>query len=160
MAERIARATRLPLTYIATAQPFDDEMTAKIALHRKGRAADGWQTVEVPLELGRSIAALPAGGAALVDCATLWLTNVLLAGRDTDGAIIDLLAAIAARPCPLIVVSNEVGLGIVPDNALSRRFREAQGRLNRALAAEADRVVGVMAGLPLALKGTLPEGAS
>ena len=94
----------------------------------------------------------------LVDCATLWLTNHLLADHDLEGETRRLLAALAACPVPVAVVTNEVGWGIVPENALARRFRDAQGRLNQALAAEADLVVAVMAGLPMVLKGGLPGG--
>jgi adenosylcobinamide kinase/adenosylcobinamide-phosphate guanylyltransferase len=96
----------------------------------------------------------------LVDCATLWLTNHLLADSDLDREAARLVAALAASVAPVAVVSNEVGWGIVPDNALARRFRDAQGRLNQQLAAQADLVVGVMAGLPMVLKGRLPEGLS
>ncbi len=95
----------------------------------------------------------------LVDCATLWLTNHLLADHDDHDLAAEgtaLLAGLAVCPAPVVIVSNEVGCGIVPDNALARRFRDAQGRLNQRLAAQADLVVTVIAGLPLALKGTIP----
>nr|WP_249218952.1 bifunctional adenosylcobinamide kinase/adenosylcobinamide-phosphate guanylyltransferase [Loktanella sp. SALINAS62] len=154
-AEQCVIGTNLPRIYLATAQAFDDEMRAKVAQHRHQRGPD-WTTVEEPLEIPQVLRDQSAGAIVLLDCVTLWLSNVLLAGRDTDAACADLLAAVATVPGPLVIISNEVGMGIVPDNALSRRFRSAQGRLNRDLAASADTVVAVMAGLPLALKGDLP----
>lgn len=137
--------------YIATAQAFDAEMTAKIAAHRQMRGP-GWRTVEEPLDLPAALATATAGDAVLIDCATLWLTNLILSDADISAAQSGLLAALATCPAPVVIVSNEVGAGIVPDNALSRQFRNAQGRLNQTLAAQADRVVAVMAGLPLVLK--------
>ncbi|MBL4926620.1 bifunctional adenosylcobinamide kinase/adenosylcobinamide-phosphate guanylyltransferase [Fuscibacter oryzae] len=156
LAEGLVRAAGLPLTYIATAQAWDDEMAARIAQHRDDRGG-GWQTVEAPRDLCGALAG--AQGAVLVDCATLWLTNVMLAEGDLGTEVAAVLAALQAHPGPVVVVSNEVGWGIVPENALARRFRDEQGRLNQQIAALADLVVGVMAGLPMVLKGALPEGA-
>ena len=153
-AEGLARRVPGPRHYIATAQAFDDEMADKIAAHRAGRAEDGWTTIEAPLELGRALRDTPAG-LVLLDCLTLWLSNMILSEGD-QGSIDALPEALVARPGPLIVVSNEVGGGIVPETPLGRRFRNAQGRLNQAVASRADCVVTVMAGLPLALKGELP----
>lgn len=130
-------------------------MRDRIATHRQDRG-DGWDTVDAPLDLAGALAAVPADAAVLVDCATLWLTNHMLAEHDLALETGRLLAALAACAAPVVVVSNEVGWGIVPDNALARRFRDAQGRLNQQMAAQADLVVGVMAGLPFALKGRLP----
>lgn len=127
-------------------------MRLKIRQHIAQRGAD-WTTIEAPFELGPTLSALASDQACLVDCATMWLTNHLLAENDLDRAQTDLLAALNTCAAPVVIVSNEVGNGIVPDNALSRRFREAQGRLNIALAAQADRVVQVTAGLPRVLKG-------
>lgn len=141
-------------TYIATAQAFDAEMTAKIARHRDMRGP-GWTTVEAALDLPRALVQVPADHIILIDCLTLWLTNLLLADRDPDAATDDLLTALDSAP-PCTIVSNEVGQGIVPENALARRFREAQGRLNIRIAARADTVVHVVAGLPNVLKGHLP----
>ncbi len=141
-------------TYIATAQIFDDEMAEKVAKHRQMRGS-GWHTVEEPLNLSAALATVQQGQPVLIDCATLWLTNVMLCEHDVDTESDALIAATAACKGPVVIVSNEVGQGIVPDNALSRRFRNAQGRLNQRLAAEADLVVAVMAGLPMVLKGTL-----
>ncbi|MAM62729.1 bifunctional adenosylcobinamide kinase/adenosylcobinamide-phosphate guanylyltransferase [Maritimibacter sp. UBA3975] len=156
-AERLMEATGRPMIYVATAQAFDEEMRAKIEAHKARRGA-GWTTVEAPLDLAAALEASDPDAAVLVDCATLWLTNHLLADHDLASAEAALVEGLVACPAPVVVVTNEVGAGIVPDNALSRRFRAAQGRLNQTLATHADRVVTVIAGLPLALKGGLPEG--
>jgi adenosylcobinamide kinase/adenosylcobinamide-phosphate guanylyltransferase len=154
-AERLVTATARPRRYIATAEAWDDEMRDRIARHRADRGP-GWLTIDAPLDLCTALAQARPEEAVLVDCATLWLTNHLLAEHDLPAETDRLTAALAACPAPVVVVSNEVGMGIVPDNALARRFRDAQGRLNQRLAAEAALVVTVMAGLPLPLKGTLP----
>lgn len=156
LAERLVRETGLPRLYIATAEAWDDEMRDRIAAHRDGRSADGWQTVEAPRDLAAALRAVPAGTAVLVDCATLWLSNHLLGGADLAAQEDSLMAALAACPSPVVVVTNEVGLSVVPDNALARRFRDAQGRLNQRLAARAGLAVAVWAGLPVVLKGRLP----
>ncbi|MDX1821789.1 MAG: bifunctional adenosylcobinamide kinase/adenosylcobinamide-phosphate guanylyltransferase [Paracoccaceae bacterium] len=143
--------------YLATAQAWDAEMQAKIARHRSIRGT-GWQTVEAPLELGPALAEVGAAQAVLLDCATLWLSNHLLEGHDLAAESQGLLRALAQCAAPVVVVSNEVGQGIVPDNALARQFRQAQGELNQRIAADAGLVVAVMAGLPMVLKGQLPEG--
>jgi adenosylcobinamide kinase/adenosylcobinamide-phosphate guanylyltransferase len=151
-AEDLVTATAPPWSYIATAQAFDDEMTARIAQHRE-RRAPGWRTIEAPRDLAGAIAAHAGSGQALlIDCLTLWLSNVMLAEADVDAACDLLVDALARAGGPIVVVSNEVGLGIVPDNALARRFRDAQGRLNQQVAASADRVVLMAAGLPLRMK--------
>ena len=151
-AEALVTARPGPWLYLATAEARDAEMAARIALHRARRAA-GWETREVPLALPEALAALPAGRPALVDCLTLWLSNLMLAGGD-PAAETDRLAAALARPRgPLVLVSNEVGLGIVPENPLARRFRDAAGRLNARVAALAGTVVLTVAGLPLTVKG-------
>ena len=154
-AEGLIISSGLPRTYIATAQPFDEEMRQKIAAHRARRDAH-WTTVDAPYDPATVLRIQDAGHVVLLDCVTLWLTNVMLADQDLDTACDALLAALTACPCPVVVVSNEVGMGIVPDNALSRRFRAGQGRINQRLAAQADTVVAVIAGLPLTLKGSLP----
>ena len=130
-------------------------MKSKIADHKAARGPD-WETREAPLDIAEALADIGPDQAALVDCATLWLTNQVLGEQDVEKEISIFLAALAASEAPVVVVSNETGLGIVPENALARRFRVLQGRLNQALAAEADTVVTVIAGLPLALKGDLP----
>lgn len=157
LAERLVSISARPRHYIATAQGWDDEMRARIAQHQTDRGAD-WITHEAPRDLAPVLAAIPADAVVLVDCATLWLTNHLLAEADIDAEATALLTALAACPAPVVVVSNEVGWGIVPENALARAFRDHQGRLNQRLAAQAGLVLGVMAGLPMVLKGQFPEG--
>ncbi|RLJ59429.1 adenosylcobinamide kinase /adenosylcobinamide-phosphate guanylyltransferase [Litoreibacter meonggei] len=146
--------------YIATAQAFDDEMRAKISDHRQARAADGWNTVEEPLLATAALERAAKDQVILLDCATLWLTNQLLAGADLYAESDKLVRALVASPAQVVVVTNEVGQGIVPEHAMSRQFREAQGKLNQGIAREAQLVVQVIAGLPLVLKGALPEGVS
>lgn len=155
LAERLVTGTGRPRRYIATAQAWDDEMRDRIARHRADRGAQ-WTTVEAPLDLAPVLAAAHPSEAVLLDCATLWLTNHMLADHDLAAESAALLAALAACPAPVTVVSNEVGWGIVPENALARAFRDAQGRLNQQIAAQADLVIGVMAGLPVVLKGDRP----
>lgn len=154
-AERLITASARPRRYIATAEAWDDEMRDRIARHLRDRGAD-WTTVEAPLALAAALADARPGEAVLVDCATLWLTNHLLADSDLAAETTRLLDALAASPAPVVIVTNETGWGIVPENALARRFRDEQGRLNQRLAAGADLVVTVIAGLPMVLKGNLP----
>lgn len=141
------------LAYVATGQAFDAEMTERIARHRDERD-HRWHTIEAPLDLAAAIRAAGASAqGVLVDCLTLWLTNLILADRDPAHFHAELLDAIAGCPVPIALVSNEVGMGIVPENALSRRFRDEAGRLNQIVAASAERVVFLAAGLPLVMKG-------
>ena len=155
-AEALTLADGRPCLYIATAQAHDAEMSDKIARHRARR--DGrWTTIEAPLDIGPALAAAPECSAVLLDCATLWLSNRMMAEQDLSTADADLCAALRRCPAPVVVVSNEVGQGIVPEHSMGREFRNAQGRLNQALAAEAGLAVQVIAGLPLVLKGTLPD---
>lgn len=155
LAERLVTGSGLYPVHIATAEAHDAEMAEKIAAHRAARGSV-WRNLEAPLDLCAPLSSAAPGESVLVDCATLWLSNHVLAETDIAAETARLLAALAAAACPVVVVSNEVGQGIVPDNALARRFRVEQGRLNRLLAAEADLVVGVMAGLPFVLKGAMP----
>jgi adenosylcobinamide kinase/adenosylcobinamide-phosphate guanylyltransferase len=150
-AEQLVMAQPPPWVYLATAEPSDDEMKARIAEHRDRRGGR-WQTVEVPLDLAGSLQKT-SSATALVDCLTLWLSNLMLAERDIAAEILRLEQVVAARRAPIVLVSNEVGSGIVPDNALARRFRDLQGRLNQRIAANASRVVLMVAGLPMVLKG-------
>lgn len=145
--------------YIATAQAFDAEMAEKIARHKIARGSN-WRTIEEPLDIARALATVRLDEVVLIDCLTLWLSNHLLLEGDLAENEDGLLAALASSAAPVVLVSNEVGQGIVPDNALSRRFRQAQGRLNRNVAARADLVVMLTAGLPMVLKGVLPGAAS
>lgn len=154
-AERLVTQSRRPRRYIATAEAWDDEMRDRIARHRQDRGT-AWTTVEAPLDLAAALAAATADEAVLVDCATLWLTNHLLADHDLGAETARLLAALADCPAPVVIVTNETGWGIVPENALARRFRDEQGRLNQRLAAQSGLAVTVIAGLPMVLKGQLP----
>ena len=140
------------LAYIATAQALDDEMADRIRRHRADRGPR-WSTLDAPIDLAAAIpAAARDADAVLVDCLTLWLSNMLLAGHDLDVASGALCEAVARCPVPIALVANEVGLGIVPDNALARTFRDVAGRLNQMLAAQVEEVVFIAAGLPLRLK--------
>jgi adenosylcobinamide kinase/adenosylcobinamide-phosphate guanylyltransferase len=150
-AEALVTALPPPWLYIATGEPRDNEMAARIAAHRARRGVQ-WRTVEAPHDLAGALASAPAGAAVLVDCLTLWLSNVMLAGADVEVEIARLERALADRGGYTVLVANEVGLGIVPDNALARRFRDAAGRLNQRLAAAADRVVLLVAGVPVKVK--------
>jgi adenosylcobinamide kinase/adenosylcobinamide-phosphate guanylyltransferase len=152
-AERLARETGFSRVYIATAQAFDDEMRVRIARHKADRASDGWLTIEEPIGLAAAIARHTSPDAVvLVDCLTLWLSNIMLGERDVSRMQAALLSVLDGARGPVILVSNEVGLGIVPETKLGRDFRDAQGRLNQAVAAIASHVVFVAAGLPLNLK--------
>lgn len=151
-AQARAEAAGRPLVFVATAEAFDDEMRDRIARHRADRDAR-WTTVEAPRDLPAAIDALGGGGAVvLVDCLTLWVSNLLLADADIPLANRQLCDAIARFDGTLILVANEVGLGIVPDNALARAFRDAAGQLNQSVAATVDEVALLTAGLPLTLK--------
>jgi adenosylcobinamide kinase/adenosylcobinamide-phosphate guanylyltransferase len=142
--------------FVATAEAFDDEMHERIARHQADRDAR-WRTVEAPRDLPAAIDALNAEDAVvLVDCLTLWVSNLLLAEADIPAASRELCHAINRFEGRLILVANEVGLGIVPDNALARAFRDAAGQLNQLVAANVQEVVLITAGLPLTLK---PRGA-
>jgi adenosylcobinamide kinase/adenosylcobinamide-phosphate guanylyltransferase len=149
-AEGLIEAEPAPWTYVATAQGWDDEMRARIAEH-KARRSRNWRTVDAPLDLAAVIAAND-GGPILVDCLTLWLTNIMLAERHVAAERAALIDACRRAAGPLVLVSNEVGFGIVPENALARRFRDEAGRLHQELAAIADRVVLVVAGIPMQVK--------
>jgi adenosylcobinamide kinase/adenosylcobinamide-phosphate guanylyltransferase len=151
-AESIVATVPPPWIYVATGEARDDEMATRIAAHRARRGAE-WRTIEAPRDIAGVLVDAPAGGAVLVDCLTLWLSNLMLADADIDAECDRLDDALARATRPVVLVSNEVGFGIVPDNALARSFRDAQGRLNQRVAAQADRVVLMVAGLPLVVKG-------
>jgi adenosylcobinamide kinase / adenosylcobinamide-phosphate guanylyltransferase len=154
-AERLIAALPPPWAYVATAEAGDEEMAARIGAHRS-RRGPRWRTIEAPRDLAAALAAcerMPV----LVDCLTLWLSNLMLAQADVEKEIEGLEKALAAAAAPVVLVANEVGSGIVPDHPLGRRFRDLQGILNQRMAARADRVVLMVAGLPLAVKGAPRE---
>ncbi len=154
-AEKLVASAGCPRVYVATAEAKDDEMAARIARHRADRAADrggGWRLVEAPLDLGPTLARAVPDEVVLIDCVTLWLSNHLLLGHDLGVASARLREGLAATAARIVLVSNEVGWAVVPDNPLARAFADAQGRLNQWLAADADLVVAVIAGLPVVLK--------
>jgi adenosylcobinamide kinase/adenosylcobinamide-phosphate guanylyltransferase len=149
-----ADAMGMKPVYIATAEARDGEMAARIAEHQAQRG-DCWQTEEAPIALGNTAASCAKDGRPiLIDCLTLWLTNIMLANLDMDAEIAGLLNALEATPGPIVCVANEVGLGIVPDNELTRAFRDHAGRLNQQIAEHADRVDFIAAGLPITLKSS------
>ncbi|WP_119458951.1 bifunctional adenosylcobinamide kinase/adenosylcobinamide-phosphate guanylyltransferase [Rhodospirillaceae bacterium SYSU D60014] len=157
-AERLVAAHPGPRVYLATAEAGDAEMAERIRQHLARRGAD-WATIEAPLDLADALVSAN-GRAVLVDCLTLWLSNLMGAGRDPAAETSRLVAELPQLRGPVVFVSNEVGLGIVPDNALARAFRDAAGRLHQAIAEAADRVYFVAAGLPLALKNTTAAPAT
>jgi adenosylcobinamide kinase / adenosylcobinamide-phosphate guanylyltransferase len=151
-AEALIMAHQPPWVYLATAQALDAEMAARIAQHRS-RRDQRWQTLEAPRDLPHAVDAAPPDTPLLIDCLTLWLSNEMLASVDLGAATDDLEAALGRRRASVVAVANEVGLGIVPDTVLGRRFRDAAGILNQRLAMRADRVVLLVAGMPMILKG-------
>jgi adenosylcobinamide kinase/adenosylcobinamide-phosphate guanylyltransferase len=151
-AEQLAQASGLTKIYLATARVLDEEMAERVTRHKLDRGV-GWFTHEEPVRLAEAIAARAAADrVVLVDCLTLWLTNLLLDGEDIAQRVRALTGVLRIATGPVILVSNEVGAGIVPENALARAFRDHQGRLNQDIAALADEVTLVVAGLPLAIK--------
>ena len=152
-AESLIEALPPPWIYLATAEARDAEMAKRIAEHRARRDA-GWRTIEAAHDLAAALGRVPPGVPVLIDCLTLWLSNRMLAEADMDREIERLEAALVEQKGTVVLVSNEVGSGIVPDNALPRRFQDLQGTLNQKVAAKASRVVFMVAGLPLQLKGT------
>jgi len=154
MAESLATGKKY---YVATAQALDDEMQLRIAAHKRQRG-NGWITHEVPFDLVDILKDLDAAGNfILLDCLTLWLSNLLLAEADCAEMVGELIEHLQVAKANIVIVSNEVGLGVVPDNKLGRAFRDIQGIANQGVAAIADDVVFMAAGLPLVLKGSLPK---
>jgi adenosylcobinamide kinase/adenosylcobinamide-phosphate guanylyltransferase len=152
-AQAVAEAAGGRLVFVATAQAFDDEMTDRIRRHREDRDAR-WTTVEAPLDVAGAIYAADGEDVVvLVDCLTLWASNLLLGEEDADARLAALLDAIASARGQVVLVANEVGLGIVPDNALARRFRDLAGTINQRVAAVVDRVHMTVAGIPIVVKG-------
>ncbi|MGA8616748.1 MAG: bifunctional adenosylcobinamide kinase/adenosylcobinamide-phosphate guanylyltransferase [Xanthobacteraceae bacterium] len=154
-AESLIATLPPPWLYVATAEAGDDEMAVRIKAHRARRGLD-WRTIEAPRHL---VAAVQKAGTmpVLVDCLTLWLANLMLADVDIEAETAHLESTLAAAAAPVVLVANEVGSGIVPDHPLGRKFRDLQGILNQRIAARADCVVLLVAGLPLALKGSPKE---
>lgn len=159
-AQRRAEALAGPRCFIATCPPAadDDEMAARITAHRRKRRDRGWRTIEEGLEVAARLADLPPGATVLIDCLTLWVSNLMAAGPDLDEGAVSrrgeaLIAAGRALGGTVLMVTNEVGCGTVPEHPLARRFRDLCGRLNQVVAGGADEVVLVSCGLPLILKG-------
>jgi adenosylcobinamide kinase/adenosylcobinamide-phosphate guanylyltransferase len=148
----LVEAVRSEHIFIATAEALDDEMSHRIERHKRDRGSS-WETVEAPLQLPEAISQAGASDkAVLVDCLTLWLSNVMGANLDVVRETDRLVESIESATVPLVLVSNEVGMGIVPESPLGRDFRDEQGRLNQRIAACCDRVDFVAAGLPITLK--------
>lgn len=151
LAERLALQGGQGAVYIATAQAFDDEMTARIAEHQARRGPE-WRTIQAPFDLVGALSESDGNLPRLVDCLTLWLTNLMLADKDWRAEAARLTAALKAQKAPVIFVTNEVGAGIVPENRLAREFRDAAGWLNQAVAAACDEVYLCVAGYPIKVK--------
>ena len=154
LAQAAAERHEGKLLYLATAEAGDDEMVDRVAKHRADRA-ERWTTIECPVELPAAVHNIgneEGIGAILIDCLTLWLSNLMLGDHDIAAATNALLDALAATPCPVLMVSNEVGLGLVPNTPLGRRFRDEAGRLNQAVAAAVDEPFFVVAGMVIRLQ--------
>ncbi len=151
LAERIALGLGQPAIYIATAEAHDDEMATRIARHQARRGAE-WQTVNAPLALAQALRDSDTGPPRLVDCITLWLSNLMLSGQDWEAALHELAELVPQLSAPVVMVTNEVGSGIVPENRLAREFRDAAGWSNQTLAGVCNEVWLCVAGQPLRIK--------
>jgi adenosylcobinamide kinase / adenosylcobinamide-phosphate guanylyltransferase len=151
LAERMTLTMGTPATYIATAEAFDDEMADRIARHRDRRGPE-WTTLAEPRDLVGALERSDGRGPRLVDCITLWLSNLMLAGADWEGEVAALTGLIPRLAAPVVIVTNEVGSGIVPENALARAYRDAAGLANQRLAVACDEVWFCVAGHPLRVK--------
>jgi adenosylcobinamide kinase/adenosylcobinamide-phosphate guanylyltransferase len=151
LAVALAASWQAPVTVIATGEAGDDEMAERIRLHRAERPKE-WTTVEEPLELESALAAVPAGDAVIVDCLSFWVANLLERGDDVETCSEQAIASARTRNAPTVVVSNEVGLGVVPVSELGRRYRDVLGRVNQQWAAAADEAALVVAGRKLRLQ--------
>ena len=156
LAERLIQNSKGNPVYVATAQPHDDEMRQKIELHRKSRGCS-WKTIEAPFDIASALAECTGSDSVMIDCATIWLSNHVCADLETTAALDSLLKAIERADFPVVIVSNEIGLGGIAENSLTRLFSQLQGELNQQLAVCADLVIAVHAGLPLVLKGVAPQ---
>ncbi len=155
-AEHYAQSLPSPRAYLATAEGFDDEMKARIAAHQERRVG-AFTTIEEPIEIGQAIATLsPTYSVCLIDCLTVWLGNLLYHEKDLQEYLASFYEVLAHPPCELVIVTNETGLGIIPGDPLSRTFRDEAGWMNQRVAKIADRVILLVAGIPLAIKGELP----
>lgn len=150
-AERMTLGLGTPAIYIATAQALDDEMADRIARHRARRGPE-WQTVTAPLDLAGALDATDGGAPRLVDCLTLWLSNHMLAEHDWEAAVDALAGTLGRQRAPVVLVTNEVGAGIVPENALARAYRDAAGLMNQRIATACDELWFCVAGHPLRVK--------
>ncbi len=151
MAERLTKKLGESPVYLATAKAYDDEMTTRIDAH-KARRGDEWTTVQVDVDLANSLISTDLGQPRLVDCLTLWLTNVMLSGGDIGAKTRELIAALEMQSSPVVFVTNEVGSGIVPDSKLGRDFRDASGALNQQIADACDEVYLAISGQALKVK--------
>ncbi len=151
LAEARCLALGSPAVYIATAEIFDDEMRARVAAHR-ARRGDEWRDFAAPLDVVGAIAASEGQGPRLIDCLTMWLNNVIYHGQNVELQMVRLCGALRGARAPVVLVTNEIGMGIVPDNAAARAFRDAQGILNQQVAALADEVILAVSGLSLRVK--------
>ncbi len=156
IAEDFCTSTGFSPVYLATAQAQDSEMVARIEIH-KNRRAPNWRLLETPLNLSEALSRVKPTEIILIDCLTLWLSNVMFSGRDLLQEQANLCTAIKNCAGKTVCVSNEVGMGIVPESTLGRQFRDAQGSLNQEIAALSELVVFAAAGLPLVLKGSWPN---
>jgi adenosylcobinamide kinase/adenosylcobinamide-phosphate guanylyltransferase len=153
-AQTLAMATPPPWVYVATAEALDDEMRERIAKHKAARG-DGWSMIEAPTELARAVADAPTSAPVVIDCITLWLSNLMLGDHDIDAAVARFIKCLDGRTAPTIVVSSEVGAGLVPETALGRAYRDKVGLVNQHLAVNAHTVLFMVAGLPMPLKALL-----
>lgn len=150
-AERLTTSLGTPMTYIATTQVQDDEMAERVASHRD-RRDENWRLIEEPFDLPRTLNETDGRGPRLVDCLTVWLSNLMHAERDWRAEVERLTQTLTKQNSPVILVTNEVGGGIVPENAVARRFRDAAGLTNQRVATTADEVWLVVSGCPLKVK--------
>ncbi len=151
-AEKLVENSGKSKVYIATGEARDAEMSARIGLHQARRGQD-WQTIEAPMEVCKALQQVAGGSIVLLDCVTLWVSNLMATERNVVEEVQNFCQLLAKLPCDIIIVSNEVGLGIVPDNALARRFRDEAGQANQMIADACDRVVFVAAGQAMVMKG-------
>ena len=147
----LAMASTPPFVYIATAEALDEEMRTRIAEHRAARGQD-WSTIEAPIDLAAALTSAPASVPVVVDCLTLWLSNLMIGYHEIDEAVTNFEAGLDRRLGPTILVYNEVGLGVVPETPLGRAFRDRAGALHQRIAAKAERVVFMVAGIPMTVK--------